>query len=278
MPTYNAAPYLIESIESVLHQSLYNFEFLIVDDGSTDNSLEIIKNYKDPRIRLYTNQHNYINNLNKVLSLAIGNYIAIMHADDIMYKDRLKVQLEFMYTNPQIDICGTWMQELGNTFNRNIESVTTHDSIISDMLLYNPISHPTVMIKRKVLQQFPIKENIYQLYDNNYISVEDYKLWIELVKKGCRFAVIPQLLMYYRTNNPTKISYTHQNVMYELGRHVQIEYLEYVMSKIIEVNNNFYNLIDYTIGLCNSKIISLDLLAEIVHAIYKNLLSTKSLK
>lgn len=270
MPTYNAALYLKESIESVICQSFSDFEFLILDDGSTDNSVDIINSYEDTRIKLYINQHNYIVNLNKGLSLANGNYIAIMHADDIMYKDRLKVQFEFMSTNMHIDICGTWMQELGNIINGNIESVTTHGSIISDMLLYNPISHPTVMMKREVLQRFPLKDNAYQLYEKDYISVEDYKLWTEIAKKGGRFSVIPQFLMYYRTNNPTRISVIHQNVMYKLGRRVQIEYLEYIMDSIVETNNEFYDLLDHAIELYNNKTIALDLLIAIVHAIYKN--------
>lgn len=277
MPTYNAASYLAESIESVLYQSFSDFEFLIMDDGSTDNSLSIINNYKDVRIRLYKNKHNYIANLNKGLSLATGNYIAIMHADDIMCKDRLKEQFEFMSINSQIDICGTWMQVLGNTTNRNIETVTAHDSIISDMLLYNPISHPTVMMRREVLHKFPLKENVYQLYENDYISVEDYKLWTELVKKGCKFSIIPQFLMYYRINNPQRISVTHQNVMCKLGRKVQIEYVEYIMGKIVEKNNVFFNLIDHVIELCNNNEISINLLIDIIYVIYKNTHSADSI-
>ena len=114
MPTYNASKYVSEAIESTLKQSFFDFEFIIVDDGSTDNTREIIRSYDDNRIKLVENEHNFIGSLNKGLELAGGKYIARMDADDIMHIDRLKIQYSIMEAKPEIDICSAWMAPFGD--------------------------------------------------------------------------------------------------------------------------------------------------------------------
>ena len=96
MSMYNASKYLRECIDSVLAQTFKNFEFLIVDDGSTDNSVEIVKSYNDSRIRLLCNKHDYIESLNLLLKEAQGKYIARMDADDVMQYNRLSIQYEYL--------------------------------------------------------------------------------------------------------------------------------------------------------------------------------------
>ncbi|SVC41049.1 uncharacterized protein METZ01_LOCUS293903, partial [marine metagenome] len=105
MPVYNGAKYLNEAIDSILNQTFQNFEFIIIDDGSTDDSVKIIKSYDDNRIRLVENRNNLgqSETLNKGLSLTRGKYIARMDQDDISMPERLKKQFEFMENNSDVD-------------------------------------------------------------------------------------------------------------------------------------------------------------------------------
>lgn len=100
MSMYNASKYLRECIDSVLAQTFTDFEFLIVDDGSTDDSVEIVQSYHDSRIRLIENKHDYIGSLNILLDEARGKYIARMDADDVMMPERLKIQFEYNVCMP----------------------------------------------------------------------------------------------------------------------------------------------------------------------------------
>jgi len=111
MPVYNGSEFLGEAIDSILNQTLNEFELLIIDDGSTDQSIELIKSYDDKRIRLVVNKNNIGQSasLNKGIKMARGDYIVIMDQDDISVQDRLKVQLEFMENHSNIDVCGSWL-------------------------------------------------------------------------------------------------------------------------------------------------------------------------
>ena len=103
---YNASLYIKNCIDSILAQSFQDFELLIVDDGSTDNSCEIVNSVRDNRIRLIRNQHDYVGSLNMLLDEAKGKYIARMDADDVMYPNRLSIQYEYMENHPDVDFIG----------------------------------------------------------------------------------------------------------------------------------------------------------------------------
>ena len=113
LPVYNGEAFLEEAVNSVLRQSFRDFELLIMDDGSTDNTLSVAGRFKDPRIRLEKRQHDFIGNLNEGIRLAQGKYIARMDADDIMHTERLRVQVGVMEKNPEIAVCGSWMKNFG---------------------------------------------------------------------------------------------------------------------------------------------------------------------
>lgn len=106
MPVYNGAKHLRECLDSILSQTFGDFELLIVDDGSTDNTCEIIESYNDARICLIRNKHDYIASCNLLLSEARGKYIARMDADDIMMPDRLAYQYEYMESHPDVSVTG----------------------------------------------------------------------------------------------------------------------------------------------------------------------------
>ena len=112
-PTYNTERYIREAIDSILCQSFTDFECIVVDDGSTDNTRDIIRSFDDRRIVLIENKHDFIGSLNLGLDTARGRYIARMDADDIMHPDRLKIQHTIMETEPSITVCSTWMRQFG---------------------------------------------------------------------------------------------------------------------------------------------------------------------
>ena len=203
MPVYNGEKYLREAIDSILNQTFTDFEFLIIDDGSTDNSLEIINSYQDPRINLIKNNDNQglIYSLNRGLALAKGKYIARMDSDDISSPERLCVQIKFLDENPTIGLVGSSVQIIDNNKNHSsiVEFPLTHFIIQWSLCFYSPFAHPSTMIKKEILKQA-------NGYSSQAVYVEDYDLWQRL-SKITELSNLPQILLYLRKhdNNLTKV-------------------------------------------------------------------------
>ena len=178
MPVYNAEAYLRDSIESVLNQTLTDFEFIIINDGSTDNSKAIIQEYSDNRIKLIENNHNYIESLNKGMKLSKALYIARMDADDRSHKKRLEREITYLKKNPQIAFvgCASWLLEGDQIWGiRRMKEKPTRQ----DFLWGNPFMHPTICIRKTVLEEV----------GGYYVSretrrLEDYDLFMRLYEKG----------------------------------------------------------------------------------------------
>ena len=130
---HNEESYLDQCIETVLNQDHENFEFIIVDDGSTDRSCEIAESYHDNRIKLYRNRQNYIKSLNLGISKASGKYIAHIDADDMMYKSRFTEQIRYMEEHSDVDISGAFMESFGR-LNIDYTAPTENLRIVSDLL------------------------------------------------------------------------------------------------------------------------------------------------
>ena len=225
MPVRNGERYIKESIDSVLNQTLTDFEFLIIDDGSTDRTVEIIQGYTDKRIRLVRKEHQFIQNLNEGLELASGSYIARMDADDIMHTERLRIQLKRMKKNPDITVCGTWAKIFSDKGNeRKISHLgygIIHEPVL-ELLKYNMLLHPSVMIKKEFLLNHHIE---YQ----NYPCVEDYKLWFDIAKAGGILFVEPQELLMFRRSD-TQVTVTKKKEMSLGSIRLRKEILLYLLS------------------------------------------------
>lgn len=267
MPIYNVpVNFIRKSIDSVLKQSFQNFELIIINDGSTNlKGLNIINDYKDSRIRLIHNQHDFINSLNKGITESKGKYIARMDADDIMLPDRLQIQYEFMENHPEIDVCGTWIEAFGNK-KGILKTDTTHEEIVSSLLLRCSIFHPTVIIRKSTICQ---KENC--IYKYGYPYAEDYKLWTDLVMEGFRFANIPEVLLKYRysKNQVTKI---REKEMSQSSLKIMLEYAEVVIYKICNEQMRLTPFFNKLIRLTNDNVINLPRLPQIVYPIYYDFL------
>ena len=179
MPVFNAEKFVEQAIASILAQSYKKFEFLIIDDGSKDSTVEKIIQFKDSRIRLLTNEKNLgiAASMNKGIIESKGKYIARMDADDISLQDRIEKQFNFMEKNPQIGILGTGYYEINKQGERKKAYIYPHDDMeIKWKLLMGPIfPHPTVMFRKEVLIAFNINYNI------NFSATQDYELWSRLI-------------------------------------------------------------------------------------------------
>ena len=225
MPVRNGEKYIKNAIDSVLNQTLTDFEFLIIDDGSTDRTMKIIQDYADERIHLVKGKHQFIQNLNEGLQLASGAYIARMDADDIMHTERLRIQLKRMKKNPDITVCGTWAKIFSDKGNeRKISHLgygIIHEPVL-ELLKYNMLLHPSVMIKKEFLLNHHIK---YQ----NYPCVEDYKLWFDIAKAGGILFVEPQELLMFRRSD-TQVTVTKKEEMSLGSIRLRKEILLYLLS------------------------------------------------
>ena len=225
MPVRNGEKYIKESIDSILKQTFTDFELLIMDDGSTDRTVERIERYTDERIRLIRRKHNFIRNLNEGLELALGAYIARMDADDIMHTERLRIQLKRMKKNPNITVCGTWAKIFSDKGNERNVFHFGHEIIcepVLELLKYNMLLHPSVMVKKEFLFNHHIK---YQ----NYPYVEDYKLWFDIAKAGGILFVEPQELMMLRRSD-TQVTVTKKEEMFLGSIRLRKEILLYLLS------------------------------------------------
>lgn len=194
MSVYNAAEFLIDSVESVLNQTFSDFEFIIIDDKSTDNSLVILKSITDPRIVLIENEENQglTRNLNNGIRLAKGNYLARMDADDISLLNRFERQIQFLDENTEIAMCGTQIMEFGNRFELSNYSLS-YDKIKFELLKQNCFAHPTVMWRRLDF----IKYNLF--YDESFVIAQDYELWTRVVEK-LKVINLNEALLKYRVH------------------------------------------------------------------------------
>ena len=225
MPVRNGEKYIKESIDSILKQTFTDFELLIMDDGSTDRTVERIERYTDERIRLIRRKHNFIRNLNEGLELALGAYIARMDADDIMHTERLRIQLKRMKKNPNITVCGTWAKIFSDKGNERNVFHFGHEIIcepVLELLKYNMLLHPSVMVKKEFLFNHHIK---YQ----NYPYVEDDKLWFDIAKAGGILFVEPQELMMLRRSD-TQVTVTKKEEMFLGSIRLRKEILLYLLS------------------------------------------------
>jgi glycosyltransferase involved in cell wall biosynthesis len=195
LPVYNAEKYILASIQSILSQTYSNFELIVLNDGSTDKSGEIIKEIDDSRI-VYVEHPNcgLASTLNKGLGLAKGQFIARQDADDISYPQRFEKQIAFLRTHPQCGLLGTWAQiidEKGNVTSRYHRHETENNSIKFTLCFDNSFVHSSVMFRKEVLSTVGN-------YDSSvHHLVQDYEYWFRISRKY-QLANLSETLLDYR--------------------------------------------------------------------------------
>ena len=191
---YNCEDYISDALESILNQTYENLDILIVDDGSTDQSVEKVLQYKDERIRLIRNGKNrgipYTRNVG--LREARGKYIAIMDSDDISFPSRIERQVHYLEEHEDIDAVGSFYIQFGGWFRKRVKTkFVNHEDLRMMLLFYNPIANPSVMIRKSSLEKRQLR------YHEDYFVAQDYQLWAQLIKTG-KIQILPEYLLKYR--------------------------------------------------------------------------------
>jgi glycosyltransferase involved in cell wall biosynthesis len=208
MPVYNTAEYLREAIDSVLDQTFRDFELIIVDDGSTDGSVELVKTYSDSRIILVENDSNngICYALNVGISLARGQFLARMDSDDICLRLRFEKQMERFFMEPELGILGSSIYYYNKGEIVDQWTVSISDEVCKIQLLtHTPFAHPTVMFNTAVVSKCEI------IYDQSKFPAEDYDLWTRLVPRY-KVSNIDEKLLLYRTHN-SQVSFEKRDLL-----------------------------------------------------------------
>ncbi len=216
MPAYNAEKFVRRAIDSILSQTFGDFEFIIINDGSTDKTAEIIKSYSDKRIIFINNKINskMIAALNSGLDLAQGEYIARMDADDESLPTRFAEQITFLQNNPQIDVLGTAVLAIKKNKTKLGLMPLTHAECLDFLIADLCCGHPTVMCRRGLFEQHNAR------YDKNYYYAEDYRFFTELAMHGAQFANLPTPLLkhYIHDENVTIKHFKRSRASVHLAR------------------------------------------------------------
>lgn len=200
MSVYNAEKHLAQAVESILNQTFSNFEFIIIEDFSTDNSWAILQNYaqKDQRIQLIQKPENkrmagFIENLNIGLKKAKGKYIARMDADDISYPNRFEKQVKFLEENPDIFMVGSSINFIdeNNNFIKKLDAIPNNIDIQQQMPKKIALYHPAIMFRNE--PEIEYREKIFYC--------EDYDFYLRLISEGKKFANFEEPLLDYRILN-----------------------------------------------------------------------------
>lgn len=237
MSVYNGEDYLAETVESVLCQTFTEWEFIIINDCSTDNTSKILAEYasKDARVKVHTNKTNLRlpSSLNKALSLAEGKYIARMDADDICMPDRLQKQYDFMEANPNVDLSSCRFLTLKNGVysSGGCGGKGDSESIKALLLVTNPILHPGIIAKADVIKELG--------YDKNFTCTEDMELWTRFVLNNKRVEILSEYLMIYRLHDKQITETTLDKQKNEVIK-IQKTYLSQLLKPMTEEQEEFY--------------------------------------
>lgn len=226
LSAYNASAYLDEAIQSILQQSFTDFELLLLDDGSMDETLSIALSYHDPRIQVVSRPNGYVSTLNYGLSIAQGKYIARLDADDRMHPDRLRIQHAIMERDSTLSICASAILRFGEEIKDELCSEVLHSGYVDflplALLRGNFIYHPTVMLRRSFLQ----KHNLQYKEESPY--AEDYHLWVDMALAGAKLYIDPRPLTHYRVHSE-QISRLRAQEQAISSQRVQLELLDYLI-------------------------------------------------
>jgi glycosyltransferase involved in cell wall biosynthesis len=210
LPFYNASLFLRDAIHSVLNQTYDNWELLLINDGSTDNSLEIAQEFKDIRIKIFSDGENLglIQRLNQIIALANGSFLARMDSDDIMHIDRITKQVKFLISNPHVDVVGSNYFTIDSQ-NKILGKILVNGRLkkITDILEKGGLAHPTIIGKTTWFYN--------NMYDQNCYRFEDLELWLRSVSYS-NLVTLNEELLFYRsisTSNYTKFKETNLGII-----------------------------------------------------------------
>jgi glycosyltransferase involved in cell wall biosynthesis len=217
LPVYNAGAFVEQAMRSVLAQSLYDLELIVINDGSKDDSLAVIERIAaiDKRVSVISRENKgLVYSLNEGIQYARGDWVARMDADDVCLPQRLQAQLAYAQKH-DLDICGGWIKTFGQSVGKVRAYYTGHDALKLHLLFNACFAHPSVIIKRSVL----LKES----YNINAIHAEDYELWTRLAQQGVRLGNLPQVVLNYRVHSQ-QVTITHCHAQDDARERIALYY------------------------------------------------------
>jgi len=220
---------LREAVESILNQTFRDFELIIIDDCSTDESVEYLKNIKDERVRIIRNSINLgvTKSLNVGLAQARGKYIARMDSDDISFPERLQKEYDYMETHPEAVMCGSRVEQFGARTGLGIKPINDTEVYRATLLFRYPgPMHPTVFLRHKTLLDHGIR------YNENLKYAQDYDLYSQVAPLGDIY-IFPAPLLKYRTHEK-QISSTGRGVQMNCAKDTQRRLLKKLLGNITE--------------------------------------------
>lgn len=240
MPVYNAELFLREAMDSILHQTFTDFEFLIIDDGSTDSSTEIIQSYTDPRIRFIKNERNLgiSLTLNKGIELAKAELIARMDADDISYPDRLQKQYDYMAAHPECGMLSTWARVISQD-----KKFIRLERYRSNFYYYNLtfecwIYHPTIVFTKTAVKAAGMYSMPYS---------EDYDLFWQIARRY-KIANLAEPLVDYRLS-PTSLNTVLRKHEYDIANEQNVlRNIRYYMGDNFTISKESLELLRHNFG------------------------------
>ena len=230
MPTYNTEVSILrEAVNSILNQTFKDFEFIIIDDGSIDDSVAYLQSLQDKRIRLIRNPKNMgiTKSLNIGLQAAQGKYIARMDSDDIALPTRLEEQFSFMEKHPGVFLVGSNVERFGAYSGITELNIKDPELYRISALFLNPGPyHPTIFINHKLLLQYKIS------YDEELVHSQDYGLYVDISKHG-RVCLIKKALLRYRIHD-RQISVAHREKQIQCDKSVQRKLLLELLDNVAD--------------------------------------------
>lgn len=238
MPVYNGERYLREAVDSILNQTFRDFEFVIINDGSTDRTADILGSYTDPRLRIVHNGGNVgiTPSLNKGLDMARGEYIARMDQDDISERERLEKQVAYMDDNPNVVASGTWARDIdANGLEIGQRCVPAGKRMRYEFWRPSPIVHPSAILRASQLGN--------ARYDASFDPAADFEFWLRL-KADHDLGNVPEFLLRYRVHaesltgryRPDQIDLSQEAVYQRLGLKVSKAAFQHLMGSRPDLN------------------------------------------
>ena len=210
MPVYNGERFLKEALDSIFAQTFQDFEVIIVDDGSTDNTAEIIHQYDDDAKIVYlrnVQNSGIVATLNNGLTRVRGKYIIRMDADDIALPQRFQIQVDYMDTHPDVGVCGSSIRRFSETYDITEAMGSNTSYTIAKLMFDTTINHPSAIIRTSILKENKLR------YVFDYPHAEDYALWYE-ISKHASLVNLPDVLLMYRMHG-NNLSMQHNKLQYQ---------------------------------------------------------------
>ncbi len=195
LPVYNGARFIREAVTSICNQQFADFEIIVVDDGSTDATVEILESVADPRLVILRQKRNsgIVPTLNAGLARCRGKYVARMDADDIAVPSRLGVQVAYFEQHPEVgvvDCVQEIVDEKGQPVGRTNSSIVEASDILRTLPKLNCLGHPSVMVRTELLQKYSYRQ----------VPYEDYDLWLRMAYDGIGIFKLKDRLLHFRSH------------------------------------------------------------------------------